>query len=99
MSIFHPTHPACSNCQADLEGNEEVCPYCGFHPRNEGLKWAGVLLLVVVILYTATIFLAQWDPFIAAYVMVGVFICFFLSFIAFVISFLATPYRFGSLFT
>lgn len=98
MSLFGSGQPYCKSCGSEIEGDEEVCPHCSFHPRNIGLRFAGMFMLAVAILFTIVIMIGGTWPYIAGYAMAGLYVMFLFAVIAFVISFLATPYRFGGLF-
>ena len=89
----------CTRCGNHLEEKVEMCPHCSFHPRNEGLRYAGVLMMIVAILMSLVVLGGGTWPYLAAYGMLGVFIVFGLAVIAFVIAFVATPHRLGWLFT
>lgn len=99
MGLFRPDVLYCKNCGGHLEGDEEICPHCSFHPRNEGLRYAGVFLLLMVVLYTIVVLIGGTWPHVAAAGMIGVYGFFLLAVIAFLIAFYATPYRLGNLFT
>lgn len=99
MNLRGGVEPYCKSCGSTIEGTEEVCPHCAFHPRNEGLRYAGLFMLAVVILFSVVVLIGGTWPILAGYAMVGVYVMFILAVIAFVISFLATPYRLGGLFS
>ena len=98
MGLLSAEIQHCKRCGGTLEGGEEICPHCSFHPRNEGLRYAGGFLLGVIILFTVVVLTGRIWPRLAAIGMIGVFVFFALAAIVFFISFLATPYRLGALF-
>lgn len=86
--------PHCKRCGYELEDGKEICPRCQFSPREKGLRVSLALLMVVVILVTLTMIVPSIGPLLIRLSALS----FVLSVVVFVISFLATPYRFGSLF-
>lgn len=56
-------------------------------------------MIIVAILMSLVVVGGGTWPYIAAYGMLGVFLFFGLAVVAFVIAFVATPYRLGWLFT
>ncbi|WP_459890406.1 hypothetical protein [Halostagnicola bangensis] len=98
MRPFTGGVPHCKRCGCGLEGDEEGCPRCGFNPRQMGLRVSMVFLMVVVVsMSVITLMMPFWTglaPFLAGLAVVS----FGLAVVMFVISFLATPYRLGSIF-
>lgn len=90
--------PYCKSCGSAIKGSEEICPHCSFHPRNIGLRYAAYFMLGVAILFSFVILTGGNWPHIAGYAMLGVFVLFLFALIVFIISFMATPHRFGGLF-
>lgn len=86
--------PYCKRCDYELSNGGDTCPKCQFSPRNRGLRVALGLLLVVVVSVSVMMVL----PGIGRYLIPVAGLSFLLSILVFVVSFLATPYRFGSLF-
>lgn len=89
----------CHQCGNHLEQSVEMCPHCSFHPRNEGLRYAGILMMLVAILMSIVVLGGGTWPYLAAYGMLGVFLLFGLAVVAFVVAFVATPHRLGWIFT
>lgn len=84
----------CQRCGYELQGGESVCPRCQYSPRQRGLKVSLSFLMALIILMSGAIIFPTIGP-----IAVGLAaLSFILSFITFIISFLARPYRFGTLF-
>lgn len=98
MGNSDEVQPYCKSCNSEIEGTEEVCPHCGFHPRNVGLRYAALFMIGVALLFSFVILAGGTWPYLAGYAMLGVFLLFIVAIVVFVISFLATPYRFGGIF-
>lgn len=94
MALIGNGDPQCKRCEYELEGGEDTCPRCQFSPREKGLRVAMVFLMGMVLLMTATTIVPQYGLW---FVRVAV-VLFVLSFVSLLVSFLATPSRFGSLF-
>lgn len=92
--MFNETARNCARCEYELDGGESTCPRCQFSPRDRGLRVSLGLLLVVVGAVTTMLFL----PGIGRVLVRIAALSFLLSFLVFFVSFLATPYRLGSLF-
>lgn len=86
--------PYCKRCDYELPRGKDTCPRCQYSPKNRGLRIALGLLLVVVVAMSVAMFLPGFGRVLIA--VAG--LAFLLSFLVFFISFLATPYRLGSLF-
>jgi len=86
--------PYCKQCGYDIDRGESICPRCQFSPRQRGLKIALWLLLAVVVCMSFLIVVPSIGR-----VLIGVAaVAFMLSFVMLFVSFVATPYRLGSLF-
>lgn len=96
MNLFQQTDPHCSECGGPIDGSEEICPHCSFHPRDEWLRHSGVFMLLVAVLFTAVVLGGGTWPYLAAIGMLGVYLAFGLAVVTFVIGFMSTPARFGS---
>lgn len=94
MLSFTRGRPHCKRCGYDLDGEKEVCPRCQFSPRAKGLRLSLSLLLVVVVSMMVTTVLPAFSPLLIRLAAVAFLFCV----VVFFISFLATPYRLGSLF-
>lgn len=94
MSLISGGAPNCKRCGYEVESGRDTCPSCHFNPKSKGLKVALLLLMCVIILMTAVLLL----PFLSLLFVQLAGIAFVLSLLVFAISFVATPYRFGSLF-
>jgi len=94
MTPFGNETPYCKRCDYELANGRDTCPKCQFSPRNRGLRVALGLLMVVVLGVSVMMVL----PSVGRYLVPVVAVSFLLSVLAFVVSFVATPYRFGSLF-
>lgn len=99
MYPFESRDARCTRCAYELEGGEEGCPGCGFNPRQQGLRVSmGLLLVVVGSMTILTLTMTVWtglEPYLAGLAAVS----FGLAIVTFVVSVLATPSRFGFLFT
>lgn len=84
----------CKRCGHAVESGSDTCPNCHFNPKAKGLRVALLLLLCVVLLMTAVLLL----PFLSLLFVRLAGIAFALSMLVFAVSFVVTPYRFGSLF-
>lgn len=94
MLPFRGGNLDCQRCGYGLQGGESVCPRCQYSPRQRGLRVALAFLMGVVISMTVVMFLPLLAP-----LLVGIAaLSFVLCFGTIVISFLATPYRFGTVF-
>ncbi|SDQ55959.1 hypothetical protein [Natronobacterium texcoconense] len=98
MRPFDGGVPYCKRCGYELEGGEEGCPHCGFNPRQMGLRVSMVLLLIVVGSMTVVMITTPVWPAFGPYLVGITAISFGLAVVTFVVSFLATPSRLGSLF-
>lgn len=98
MDTTPPDGPYCKSCLTAIEGTEESCPHCGFHPRNSGLRYTGGLMIAVAVLFSVVTLTGGTWPHLAGYVFLAMLIAFGLAVISFIIAFMATPYRFGGLF-
>lgn len=88
----------CKRCGSELERGDESCPRCGFNPKQMGLRVSMVLFLVVVGSMTLVMVLPRFWIGLAPYLVGLAAVSFALTVLTFVVSFLITPYRFGSLF-
>ena len=98
MIPFRGGVPHCKRCGSELEGNEESCPHCGFHPRQMGLRVSLSLLMIVVVSMTIVMMTMSFFETLSPYLVGLAAIAFALAVVTFVISFIATPYRLGSIF-
>jgi predicted nucleic acid-binding Zn ribbon protein len=94
MGIGSAGDPHCKRCGADLPSGRQTCPQCNYSPKERGLRISMGFLMAVVVLMTITMLLPGFGPLLVR--LAG--LAFLLSLVAFVLSFLATPYRLGSLF-
>lgn len=91
--------PHCKQCGCELEGGEEACPYCKFNPRLKGLRVAmGLLGVFVISMTTIMMLIPFWTGAAPLLLSIGL-VSFALALVVFLFSFLATPYRFGWVFT
>ncbi|WP_218818941.1 hypothetical protein [Halorubrum vacuolatum] len=81
-----------------MEGDEEACPKCQFNPKSTGLRVAMGLFMIVVLAMSVTIVAGQLWPTLGRAMIAVSGVAFVLSVVVFFISFLVTPYRFGSVF-
>lgn len=98
MRLFGDSTPRCKRCHSDLTGDEEVCPHCGFNPRQMGLRVSMTLLLVFVLSMSVIVLTG---PFWAgpALLLLGLAaVSFGLAVVTFAVSFVVTPSRFGTVF-
>lgn len=86
--------PHCKQCGYEYEGSQDACPRCQFSPRSKGLRVSLGFLLGVVVMMTAVMVLPTYG---ILFVRIAA-IAFLFSLVTLVVSFVATPYRFGSLF-
>ncbi len=86
--------PHCRRCGYEYEGKQDACPRCQFSPRAKGLRVALAFLMGVVVLMTAVMFLPAYGHLLVQ--LAG--LAFLLAILALVVSFVASPYRLGSLF-
>lgn len=86
--------PHCKQCGYEIDRGESTCPRCQFSPRQRGLKVSLWLLMGVVISMSALMMVPSVGRFLIG---VGGF-AFVLAFVMLFVSFVATPYRLGSLF-
>lgn len=84
----------CKRCGHDVESGRDTCPNCHFNPKSKGLRVALALLMAVIVLMTAVLLL----PFLSLLFVQLAGVAFVLALLVFVVSFMSTPYRFGSLF-
>ncbi|AFZ74047.1 hypothetical protein [Natronobacterium gregoryi] len=98
MRPFDGETPQCKRCGYELEGDEVGCPGCGFNPRQMGLRVSMAFLLLVVGSMTGVMFTTlAWPT--SGPVLLGITaVSFGLAVVTFVVSFLATPSRLGSVF-
>lgn len=94
MKVFGETVRNCKRCEYELDGGESICPKCQFSPRDRGLRISLGLLVVVVVSVTLMLFV----PGLGRLLVRIAALSFLLAFLVFFVSFLATPYRLGSLF-
>jgi len=84
----------CKRCGYELNSKRDTCPRCQFSPRARGLRVALVFLLGVVVAMTVAMFVPSLGP-----VLLGLAaLSFLLTLLTFAVSFVATPYRFGTIF-
>lgn len=86
--------PHCKRCGYELEDGQDTCPRCQFSPKAKGLRVSLVFLLAVVVMMTGVMVLPAFG---LLFVRLAA-IAFLLSVLVLTISFVATPYRLGSLF-
>ena len=85
-------------CGIELEEVPEVCPDCGFHPRDKGLKMTMYAMIGVMLLFlAATLLMHQW-PVIAGGLLQLAGLGFLIAVILLVLAFASNPYRLGWLF-
>ncbi len=84
----------CKRCGHEVESGSDTCSSCYFNPKSKGLRVALALLMAVIVLMTAVLLL----PFLSLLFVRLAGVAFGLALLVFVISFISTPYRFGSLF-
>jgi len=94
MSPIGGGAPNCKRCGHEVESGRDSCPNCYFNPKSKGLRVALLLLLCVIVLMTAVVLL----PVLSLLFVRLAGVAFALSMLVFAVSFVATPYRFGSLF-
>jgi len=94
MSLIRNVERRCKRCEYELDGGEDICPRCQFSPRAKGLRISLGLLLAVVVSMTVLMFVPAIGPLLVHVAALS----FLLSIAMFLVSFLATPHRFGSLF-
>ena len=99
MFPFRRGIPHCKRCGVELEGGEQTCPHCRFNPRQKGLRIALGLFMVVVVAMTLLTLSIPLGTGLAPYLFTIAVFAFALSIVTFFLSFLITPYRFGSIFT
>jgi len=84
----------CKRCGFEVDGGRDTCPRCQFSPREKGLRVALVFLLGVVVCMT----LAMFVPSLGRWLVVLATLSFVMTIVVFAFSFVATPYRFASVF-
>lgn len=85
----------CHNCGIELTDSVESCPSCEFNPKDDGLRLAGYVLLLVPILWIIGIGFLAFDATIASTLLVlGMGAC-FLSGLVYIVAMAARPYRLG----
>lgn len=94
MGLLDDEAPYCKRCEHELERQRDTCPRCQYSPKNEGLRVALGFLLVVVLSVSVMMIL----PNLGTLLVPVAALAFLLSLVTFAVSFLATPYRLGSLF-
>lgn len=94
MGLFDDETPYCKRCEYELTDGRDTCPRCQFSPRNRGLRVALGFLLVVVVAMSVLMV----APGVATVLVPVAGVAFLLAVLTFAVSFLATPYRLGSLF-
>lgn len=94
MGLIRNDSPECKRCEFELDGSEDTCPRCQFSPREKGLRVAMMFLMIVVVLMTITMMIPQYGLWLVRFAVIS----FFLTIVTFLVSFMATPSRFGSLF-
>lgn len=98
MSFLRGGLPHCKRCGVEFQDIPEICPQCGFYPRDQGLKIAIWLLILVVVLIMAAIVATFVFALISIYLVLGATLAFAGSVAAFVVAFIVNPYRLGGLF-
>ena len=88
--------PHCKRGGVEIDGDEDRCSNCGFSPRQMGLRVSLSFLLVVIVSMTAV--MAPVSLGIEPYLVLVAGVSFLLAVVMLVVSFVSTPYRFGSLF-
>jgi predicted nucleic acid-binding Zn ribbon protein len=86
--------PHCKQCGYEINRGESICPQCQYSPRQRGLRVSLWLLMIVVIAISVLMVV----PSIGRVVVAVAGLSFALAFVMLFVSFLATPYRLGSLF-
>jgi len=94
MGLFDDETPYCRRCEYELQGRRDTCPRCQFSPKNRGLRVALGFLLVVVVAMSVAMFV----PGLGRILLVVAGLSFLSCVVSFAVSFVATPYRLGSLF-
>lgn len=94
MFPFRGGNLDCQRCDYELQGGESVCPRCQYSPRQRGLRVALTFLLGVVVFMTIVMFVPSLGPLLVGLAALSFVLCFS----TLVISFFATPYRFGTVF-
>lgn len=94
MLPFERGVPRCKQCGFELESGADTCPQCQFSPKQKGLRVSLALLMVVVVSISIMMFVPAIGPLLIRLAALA----FILSLLVFLVSFLATPSRFGSLF-
>lgn len=84
----------CKRCQTEIEGGPDTCPACQYNPKSKGLRVSMALYLVVVLTVMAMMFV----PRIGALLIPVAAVSFVLALVILLVSFAATPHRFGRLF-
>lgn len=99
MGLFDGRVPHCKQCGCELEGGEEVCPRCGFDPRSKGLRVSMGFFMIVIVAMSLLLFVPSVLPTLVPALIATAILSFAFSLLIFLLSFVATPYRLGSLFT
>lgn len=96
MRTFFGGVPHCKRCGTAIDGDEDRCSQCGFSPRQMGLRVSLSFLFVVIA--SMTLVMAPVSIGIEPYLVLVAGASFLLAVVTLVLSFVVTPYRFGSLF-
>ncbi|GAB7089830.1 hypothetical protein JCM18237_01010 [Halorubrum luteum] len=88
--------PHCKRCGAGLDGDEDQCSNCGFSPRQMGLRVSLSFLFVSIV--SMTVVMAPASIGIEPLLVGAAALSFLLAILLLLVSFIVTPYRFGSLF-
>lgn len=98
MGLIWNGQPHCKRCGIELDEIPEVCPACGFHPRDKGLKITLYIMIGVVALVGVAFALMNTAPQMAAYLILTAGVGFLVSVVLLLVSFTANPYRLGGIF-
>lgn len=88
--------PHCKRCGTEIDGDEDRCSQCGFSPRQMGLRVSLSFLFVVIA--SMTVVMTPVSIGVEPYLVLIAGVSFLLAVVMLVVSFVATPYRLGSLF-
>jgi len=96
MELLDDETPYCKKCEYDLDGNlnRDTCPRCQYSPKNKGLRVSLSFVLVMIVVMTVLMFV----PSVGTFLLPIAALSFLLAVLTLFVSFLATPYRLGSLF-
>lgn len=98
MGVEPPDGRYCRRCKGEVERGDEVCPTCGFSPKQIGLTYTGRMLYVVPISWIVGVLLLQAAPAIASTLMLLGIAAALLCGVMYIFSMASDPYRFGRVF-